>query len=64
MVEMDRDQSHTGNAGVPHCVEVCAVTSECHIDGVTSNIKGLVVEWLMNIANELDGSISIKFGES
>jgi hypothetical protein len=43
-------------------VQVCGVTIEGHINGVTANIQILVVEGLMDVANELDKSISIKFG--
>ena len=42
-------------------MQVRRISVESHIDGVTSNIQVLVVEGLMNVADELVESISIKF---
>jgi hypothetical protein len=51
----------TRNIRVPDCVKIGAITSECHVYGIASNIKVLVVKWLMDVTNEL-ASISFDLG--
>jgi hypothetical protein len=45
----------TWNASIPNCVEVGAVTIKCYINGISSNIQSLIVQRLVDIANELEG---------
>jgi hypothetical protein len=60
MVDRWQERVYTWDAGIPDGVEVGAVTVECYINSVPSNIQGFVVKRLVYIADKLDPWISIR----